>query len=138
MNHELGDCPVFLFKKTNNLLPIWTNSEFLIRTGSKPVVKACVIWGHYKKFYIQLISVNSLPTHLPGIDMTVNALYHFPQHFTQQCLPWWLARCVPSPKQRSSVLLLTEMPAGLQGWLLLSWQLSWVPWSLYSPTPSGQ
>lgn len=124
MNHELVDCPVFLFKKTNNLLPTWTNSDFLIRTCSKPVITACVIWGRYKKFYIQLIFVHSLPTHLLGTDMTVNALYHFPQYCTQQCLHWhwWLAWCVPSPNHRSNILLLTEMPAGLQGWLLLSWQ----------------
>lgn len=113
---------MFLFKKTNNLLPTWTNSDFLIRACSKPVMTACVTWGRYKKFYIQLISVNSLPTHLLGTDMTVNALYHFPQYFTQQCLHWWLARRVPSTNHRSNVLLLTEMPAGLQGWLLLSWQ----------------
>lgn len=44
MNHELVDYLMFLLKKTNNLLPIWTNSDFLIRACSKPVRTACVIW----------------------------------------------------------------------------------------------
>lgn len=68
---------MFLLKKTNNLLPIWTNRDFLIRTCSEPGMTACVIWGHFKKLCIQLISVNSLPTHLLGADRTAKALCHF-------------------------------------------------------------